>query len=443
MRLQNLSLALGLGLGLGLGLVTTGCAEPTTSIPAPADTSFDTAKSTLTRDTSPNATPGEITLLAEGNADFAMRLYGQTAATASGNAFFSPLSVTAALSMTYAGAEGQTATEMANALSFKLPADRLHVAMNALDLALASRSADAPAKHDGKPFALRSVNTTFGQKGFPFETPFLDTLAKNYGAGVQLADFKGQSEVERGKINSWVEKETEQKIKALLAPGSLSSVTRLVLVNAVYFNADWASPFNKDFTRDAPFTKLDGTKSDVPTMNQEMNVKYISAEGMQAIELPYEGRKVSMVVVLPRGDFKAFERAFDGKALLGTLAGLSQEKLVRVTLPKFELTGSSISLRKPLEALGMSAPFSKDADFSKMVSPSADKVHISDVIHNAFVRVDEKGTEAAAATAVVVAGSSSLPPKPELFNADRPFMIFIRDIPTNTVVFAGRIVAPK
>lgn len=438
MRLQNLALAL----GLGLGLMATGCAADTVTTPDPT---FDVAKSSLARDLSPSVTPVEMSQLAAGNAEFAMRLYNETAAKAEGNVFFSPLSVTTALAMTYAGAKGQTATEMATALSFKLPPERLHVAMNALDLALSSRSLDAPARKDGKPFALRSVNTTFGQKGYPFEAPYLDTLAKNYGSGVQLADFKAKPDAERLKINAWVEKQTDQKIKDLLGQGTISEITRLVLVNAVYFNADWANPFEKESTKNAPFTKLDGTKADVPTMNQELGVPYLSNDKLDAIELAYEGRKVSMVVVVPKGDFKTFETSFDGNALLATMAGLSTPTPVRVALPKFELTGESVSLTKPLKTLGMVSPFSEEkADFSGMLAPSVDKLHISDVIHKAFVRVDEKGTEAAAATAVVMAGATSIPvDPPKVFRADRPFLVFIRDVPTNTVLFTGRIVSPQ
>jgi serpin B len=440
MRIQNLALAL----ALGFAALQVGCAADSTSSVTP-DASFDVAKSSLARDTSPNATAAEMQKLAEGNAEFAMRLYGETAAKSEGNAFFSPLSVTTALAMTYGGAKGQTADEMAAALSFKLPADRLHVAMNALDLALSSRAADAPASTSGKPFALRSVNTTFGQKGFPFEAPYLDNLAKNYGAGVQLADFKADPNAERLKINGWVERQTESRIKDLLGEGTIDRITRMVLVNAVYFNADWASPFEKELTQTEPFTKLDGSKIDAPLMHQELSVPYLATDALEAIELPYEGRKVSMVVVLPKGDFKTFEKSFDGAALLSTMAGLKAQGDVRVALPKFELAGEAIRLSKPLKALGMDIPFSEEkADFSGIVSPSVDKLHIDEVIHKAFVRVDEKGTEAAAATAVVVAGTTSLPvDPPKVFRADRPFLVFIRDIPTNAVLFAGRIVSPK
>lgn len=424
------------------GLACTADSSGPPETPAPT---FEVARSNLTRDTSPNATPAELAALAEGNATFAMKLYGLTAAKGAGNAFFSPLSISTALGMAYAGARGDTATEMAKALEHRLPADRFHVAMNALDLQIASRGGAAAAKGtppSGKPFALRAVNTTFGQRGVPFEAPFLDTLATNYGAGVQLADFKTKPEEERLKINEWVAQQTERRIENLLPSGSIQDITRLVLVNAIYFNADWASPFEKEGTSPAPFTKLDGAQAQVPTMNMQTTAGYAETDGAQVLELRYMGNEVSMVVVLPKGDFRTFESSFDGKGLLSAMAGL-QTHTVRVSLPKFEFKGESVSLRKSLLALGMTKAFDADlADFSGMLSPAVDTLWISDVLHKAFVRVDEKGTEAAAATAVVVAGTTSVPTDVKTFRANKPFLFFVRDIPTNTAIFAGRIVAP-
>lgn len=423
-------------------LAMAGCAADTES-DLPPELSFDVAKSSLARDTNPNATAAEMAALAEGNAAFTMKLYGLTAAASEGNAFFSPLSISTALGMAYAGARGDTASEMAKALEHRLPAERHHVAMNALDLQIASRANGQASAPSGKPFALRSVNTTFGQKGMPFEAPFLDILASSYGAGVQLADFKAKSNDERLKINEWVAQKTERKIENLLGDGAISSSTRLVLVNAVYFNADWASPFSPEATRPQPFQKLDGSKPSVPMMYTATIAAYAETDTAQVLELGYMGGNVSMVVVLPRGDFKAFESTFDGKGLLSAMAGLKSHQ-VKVTFPKFELKGESISLQKSLVTLGMTKAFdAKAADFSGMVSPSVEKLWISDVVHKAFVRVDEKGTEAAAATAVALSGAPSVPTDEKTFKADKPFLFFIRDIPTNTMIFAGRMVSPQ
>ncbi len=426
-----------------LGLATLACSADVGGGAPPEPTSFEVAKSSLAREMSPNATAAEMASLAEGQAALTMKLYGAVAAGGSDNAFFSPLSISTALGMAYAGARGDTATEMAKALEHRLPADRFHVAMNALDLQIASRAQGQASAPSGKPFALRSVNTTFGQRGVPFESPFLDTLASSYGAGVQLADFKTKPNEERLKINEWVAQKTERKIEDLLAEGTINPITRLVLVNAVYFNADWASPFVPEATRPAPFTKLDGAKPSVPTMRASTMAGYGETDSAQVLELGYMGGKVSMVVVLPKGDFKTFESSFDGKGLLSAMAGLTPRQ-VDIALPKFELKGSSISLRDSLLALGMTKAFdAKTADFSGMLAPSVDKLWISDVIHKAFVRVDEKGTEAAAATAVVMAGAPSVPVEVKQFRADKPFLFFIRDIPTNTTIFAGRMVSPQ
>ncbi|HQY63775.1 MAG TPA: serpin family protein [Polyangiaceae bacterium] len=431
---------------LAAGLAVGGLACTAESLPpeAPSPT-FDVARSSLARDTSPNATPAELVALAEGNAAFAMKLYGLTAAKGEGNAFFSPLSISTALAMAYAGARGDTAKEMEKALEHRLPGARHHVAMNALDLQIAARgrvASAAGAPPSGKPFALRSVNSTFGQRGVAFEAPFLDTLATSYGAGVQLADFKNKPNEERLKINEWVAQQTERRIEDLLAEGTINAITRLVLVNAIYFNADWATPFEKEATAPATFTKLGGAQAQVPTMRGELSTGYAEIDGAQVLELRYMGGQVSMVVVLPKGDFRTFESSFDGKGLLSAMAGLTPHT-VRVSLPKFELKGQSVSLRESLLALGMTRAFDeRTADFSGMLSPDVDKLWISDVLHKAFVRVDEKGTEAAAATAVVLAGTTSVPADVKTFRADRPFLFFVRDIPTNTAIFAGRMVAP-
>lgn len=439
--MRHLSSIASLGLATLATLAVAGCAADTE--PQAPEPTFEVAQSSVARVTNPDATAAEMAALAEGNAAFTMKVYGLTAAASSGNAFFSPLSISTALGMAYAGARGDTATEMARALEHRLPADRHHVAMNALDLQIASRANGQAAAPSGKPFALRSVNTTFGQKGLPFESPFLDTLASSYGAGVQLADFKTKANDERLKINAWVSHKTEGKIEDLLAEGTISGLTRLVLVNAVYFNADWAHPFTAEGTRPQPFQKLDGSSPAVPMMSMSTMATYGETATAKVLELPYMGGQVSMVVVLPKGDFKAFEASFDGKGLLAATAGLEQHQVI-VTLPKFEIKGESFSLRKSLQALGMSKAFDgATADFSGMVAPSVEKLWVSDVVHKAFVRVDEKGTEAAAATAVAMAGAPSVPEELKTFKADKPFLFFIRDIPTNTTLFAGRIVSPE
>jgi serpin B len=343
--------------------------------------------------------------------------------------------------MTYAGARNATANEMAAAMHFSLPDARLHTSFNAVDLALAQRGKGAKAA-DGKAFRLNVVNSTFGQKGYPFEKPFLDTLALNYGAGVRLCDFTRQADPSRKMINQWVSDKTESRINDLLPQGSIDSDTRMVLVNAVYFNAAWAHPFQEAQTAPAPFHALDGSTPSVPMMNQTEELGYAADDLAQAVELPYDGNQVSMVVVLPRGDFKTYEAGFDASRAQAIFAGL-QGRSVQVSLPKFQIKGATISLKPALQALGMKQAFvDGQADFSGIVKPSVDALHIADVLHQAFVKVDEKGTEAAAATAVLLKAGAA-PVEVPSFVANRPFLFFVRDIPTGTVLFAGRVASPK
>lgn len=404
---------------------------------------FEIAQSGLARDTAPNATAAEVSQLSSDNAAFGADMYKQAAAAAgTGDVFFSPYSISSAIAMTYAGARNATAKEMAGAMRFSLQGDRLHTAFNAVDLALAQRGQGAKAA-DGKAFRLNVVNSTFGQKGYPFEKPFLDTLARNYGAGVRLCDFETQADPSRKLINQWVSDKTETRISDLLPQGSVTSDTRMVLVNAVYFNAAWKNPFLAERTATGAFHQLDGSTGSVPMMNQTEELGYAADDFAQAVELPYDGGQVSMVVVLPRGDFKAYESGFDGTRAEAILSSL-KPRSVQLSLPKFEIKGATFSVKPALQALGMKRAFvGGEADFSGIVSPSVDALFIQDVVHQAFVKVDEKGTEAAAATAVLVGRLSAVQDPPAVVVADHPFLFFVRDIPTGTVLFAGRVAAPK
>jgi serpin B len=342
--------------------------------------------------------------------------------------------------MTYAGARTQTAQEMATALHFTLPEERLHPAFDALDLALASRGAGATGA-DGEPFRLRVVNSIWGDKGTTFLTPFLDTLAVNYGAGLRVTDFAGATEPSREAINRWTADETEGRINDLLPQGAISVNTRLVLVNAIYFNASWETPFEPSSTTSQPFTRLDGTSSAVDTMTSTGALAYAEGEAFQAVEIPYSGHDTSMIVVLPReGAWAQFRSTFDAGVYDGIVGALTTAN-VSLSLPKLRIEGESVSLKESLAALGMGTAFSDGADFSGMIDPQADRLYISDVIHKAFINVDEKGTEAAAATGVVMNDRGAVG-ETKTFVANRPFYVFIRDIPTGAVLFMGQIMAP-
>jgi serpin B len=394
------------------------------------------AKSSLARQTSPQVAPADATSLVAGNTAFAADIFKEV--RDGNNTMISPYSMSIALAMTYAGAKGDTATGMAKALHFDLTPEKLHPAFDQLDLALASRGQDAQGK-DGKPFRLNVVNALWGQKGYDFVPDYLDTLAVDYGAAVNLEDFVSATEDSRKAINDWVAYQTEDKIKDLLAPGSIDSTTRLVLTNAVYFNASWAKKFEHDSTADAPFTLSDGTQVNVSTMHGDVSGSYADGADFVAAELPYDGQDTSMVVVVPKsGPLDAFEAGLDGAKLQAISAALEGAE-VAVSLPKFTFKGKA-SLSQALTALGMGVAFSDAADFSGIHAEGG--LEISDVIHQTFVAVDEDGTEAAAATAVVVGTTSIAPPGID-FKADRPFVFMIRDVQTGTILFLGHVTDPR
>ena len=374
--------------------------------------------------------------LVAGSNEFAFDLY-RALATEDGNLFYSPYSISLALAMTYAGARGETEQEMADTLHFTLPQDRLHPAFNGLDLELASRGQGAEGT-DEEGFRLNIANAIWGQEGYSFLERFLDTLAENYGAGLRIVDFEREAEKARVTINDWVADETEGKIRDLIPPGVIDDLTRLVLTNAIYFNAAWLSPFQEPNTEDGPFHTLDGREVQVPMMSQLASFGYAEGEGYQAVELPYDGEALSMVVLLPdAGEFEAFEGRLNADLFSSLAEDLTRRQVV-LTMPRFKYE-STFSLSDALKELGMPTAFTEFADFSGMNGEGG--LYIQDVLHKAFVSVDEKGTEAAAATAVVVGTTSAPSPDVEL-TIDRPFVFLIRDIQTGAVLFAGRVLDP-
>jgi len=391
-------------------------------------------KSDKERITSPAVNKSEQALLVEGNSAFAFELY-QAVKGKEGNIFYSPYSISVALAMTYAGARGETAQQMADTLHFLLDQDRLHPAFNWLDEELASRGEGARGK-DGEGFRLNIVNAIWGQKGYEFLTEFLDVLAENYGAGLRILDFVNQTEECRLAINDWVSDQTEGRIKDLIPEDVITVATRLVLTNAIYFNAAWEYPFNENMTVDGPFYLLDGDQVTVPMMEQTEGFGYTDGEGYQAVELPYDGEELSMVILLPEaGNFQAFEQGLQAPQVCDIITGL-QPSGVTLTMPRFEFD-SEFSLKNTLEDMGMPAAFSA-ADFSGMTGTR--DLYIRDVLHKGFVSVDEAGTEAAAATAVVMEEEA---PEPLVeVTVDRPFIFLIRDIETGAILFIGRVLNP-
>ncbi|MDB4943449.1 MAG: hypothetical protein JWP97_2983 [Labilithrix sp.] len=400
------------------------------------------ASSQQARITSPSVPAADADALRDGNAAFATDLYKELTrapAAASSNVFFSPYSISLALAMTYAGARGTTASQLATGMHFTLPAERLHPAFDALDLALTARGENA-AGSDGQPFRLRVVNSMWGAPETTFAPTFLDTLAESYGAGVRLTDFASDPEASRKTINEWTSTQTEARIKELLPAGSIQNVTRFVLVNAIYFNAAWKTPFEKEST--APGT-FHGVNGDVTTdlMHRSGTLAYAHGDGYQAIALPYDGDELSFVAVLPDA-LGAFEAGFSADQASGIAAALAPTENVALTLPSFEIKGATVSLKDVLAARGITDAFSPEkADFSGI--SATEKLWISDVVHQAFVAVKEKGTEAAAATAVIGAGSAAAPQKTIDVSFDKPFVFFVRDNATGAILFLGRYVSAK
>ena len=395
---------------------------------------FEVARSSLQRAT-PNVSDEALQQFARANANFAIALYDQIAEPGE-NLFYSPYSISAALAMTYAGANGQTETQMKQAMRFELDEPQLHEAFNALDRALEGRGDNLAEGETGEPFTLEIANSIWGQTGFPFVQGFLDTLAQHYGAGMRLLDFVADAEQARQIINAWVEMITRDRIKDLIPQGVITAATRLVLTNAIYFKASWKTKFDESATAQGPFTKLDGTTVQTDLMHlEDKGFARASGDGWTAAELPYVGDDVSMVVIVP-DDFDAYEGALTGEQLIAVFDSLSPQALT-LTMPKFEFE-AEFNLNDALKALGMTDAFDASADFTGMHEPGG--LFIQAVVHKAFVAVDEEGTEAAAATAVIV-GETSVPEFVE-FKADRPFLFFIRDRPTNSVLFAGRVLQP-
>ena len=358
-------------------------------------------KSDKERITSPDVSATDVSLLVEGNSAFAFELY-KALKGEEGNLFYSPYSISLALAMTYAGACNETAQQMADTLQFMLDQNSLHPAFNWLDAELASRGEGAAGK-DGEGFRLNIVNAIWGQKDYEFLPAFLDVLAENYGAGLRILDFINETEQSRVAINKWVSNQTEGCIEDLIPQGAIDTMTRLVLTNAIYFNAAWAYPFDEKMTADGPFYLLDGGQVSVPMMKQTESFGYTEGTGYQAVELQYDGGELSMVILLPEaGKFEAFEEGLQAQQVCDIISGL-QPTEVALTMPQFEFD-SEFSLKDTLAGMGMPIAFSGGADFSGMTGNP--ELFISDVVHKAFVAVDEAGTEAAAATAVEMALTS-------------------------------------
>lgn len=439
------------GLLIATIMVMTGCStispSPITSptevvSPTEANVTTDTEyiKSEMAREMAPSVDPADLTTLAEDNAAFALDFYQQIR-DADGNLIFSPFSLSLALTMAMAGAEGSTQEGMAEALNLSLPEDTLYPAFDALLLAINASSGQVTEEREGNPFQLNIANGLWGQAGFLFEEAFLDTLAQYFGAGLYTVDYQNAPDAARQLINDWINDETEGKIPNLIPEGAIDSLTRLVLANAIYFNGSWYYPFDENQTEQAPFYLLDGseTTAEMMQLNGE-RLAYTRGDGYQVVQLPYLSADFVMTLWVPdSGDFETFEAGLAGDQITAIREQLGSEE-VNLQMPKFDFK-TSTNANDPLRTLGMDEAFDPEvADFSGMTRE--DKLLITDVLHKATITVDENGTEAAAATAVILGVTSAMPGEPISLIIDRPFLFTIDHKPTGTILFMGRVVQP-
>lgn len=393
---------------------------------SPLPTPLSVAESPLAPPAADHSPP--VAPLAAGNSRFAFALY-QRLRTGEDNLFYSPYSISLALAMTYAGARGETADQMAETLHFTLPPAELHERFYELNQGLNSSAA-------GDDFTLQIANSLWAQTGYPFRNEFLSLLADFYESELREVDFADPDAREQARqtINDWVSDETQGKIEELFAEGVLNAMTRLVLANAIYFKAEWEQPF-QPVPEPREFTLLDGEAVMAPMMTRRAVTGYNAGADYEALQLAYKGERVEMVILLPApGEFAGFEAALDAARIEEILQDLAQAD-IRLTMPKFEYE-SSFALAETLAAMGMPNAFMEGlADFSAMTDGD---LFLSHVEHKAYVAVDELGTEAAAATGVVAEATSV----PQLVTIDRPFLFLIRDRESGVVLFAGRVLDP-
>ena len=415
----------GLGALVLVGAIVSGC---TSQAAAMAEATSQATRAAV----SPDAATQAATAVDAFGLDFY-----KAAFTAGGNAVFSPTSIVLALSMAQAGAVGETASQMDTVLHSAAGTGDGN-GINSLDQSLAGLSGtfkDANGKD--LELTLRIANAPFAQSGLQLQRAYLDTLASRYGAGLRLVDFANAPAGACKLIDGWVSDQTEGRIPKLLE--SLDSATHLVLVNAIYLQAPWQTPFDVQNTNPEPFTRSDGSQVSVPTMGLNLSVAdYASGSGWQAVELPYAGGSLVMTIVVP-DNLATFERSLDVARFAQITASLEPTD-VDLTLPRFKIETKS-DLSSVLAQMGMPLAFDPDrADFSGITTQ--EQLYISAVIHQANISVDEKGTEASAATAVVMTAGLA-PSKQVTLHVDRPFIFAVRDTNTGAILFLGRVTDPS
>lgn len=368
---------------------------------------------------------------------FAFDFYQQARQDSADNLIFSPYSISTAFAMVYAGARNTTESEMAQGFHYDLPQDELHVALNRL-----SQDLTATATEEGE-FELSIANAVWAQKDYELNSSYLDVLAAQYGAGVRIEDFKNEAgrATAVDNVNTWVSEATREKIKSIVNERTFTENTRMVLANAIYFYADWVSPFNAEVTRPMPFIANDGTTNEVDMMVQQLFTGYAEGDGWQAIALPYQGGRVRMVAIRPADDtFDDFEAGLTAAQFDDITAALAQTEVL-VFLPKFEYETTLDELPALLQPLGINQLFEEEIADLSGIEPKQE-LFVAKAIHKATITVDEEGTEAAAVTVITVdgAGSAAPPEEPKEIMFDHPFFYVIQDEVTGTILFVGRVV---
>lgn len=430
-------LAASCGTAEDTGTTTTSLAPGTTG---PAVQQGELVRADVDRATVTDATDDEVAALVAGDSEFAFDLF-RAAGVGGENVFLSPYSIAAALTMTYAGARGITAEQMADALRFGVAGDRIDVARNELDLRIAQVPEPLP-DDDREPLAIEIANSLWGQYDYPFLEEFLTTLAESYDAGMNLVDFRTSAEEARIAINDWVEEETAGRIEDLIPEGVVNSLTRLVLVNAIWFKASWADQFEPEATADGTFVTLDGTEVTVPFMNGTARRGYMSGDDFELLRMPYAG-DASMIVIMPdEGRYNDVVGRLDADFVVDALGQVGSQE-VNLAFPKFEFT-SEFSLSGVLAEMGMSEAFvppagDGGADFTGITEER--ELFVQEVVHKAFVKVDETGTEAAAATAVII-GLTAVEDPPVRVEVNRPFVFLIEHSSTGEILFLGQVTNP-
>ena len=374
----------------------------------------------------------DLKVVVDGNTKFALNLYQKLKDT-EGNLFLSPYSISTVLAMTYAGARDNTAKQMAETMHFSLDQKQLHPAFAELQATLNT-------VQQKRKVTLHVANSLWPQKGYPFLKEYLCLTKKYYGVTITPVDYKTARGAASKMINTWVEDKTKKKIKDIIQPGVLDALTRLILVNAIYFKGNWASQFRKSATKDVPFYLTQKESVSVPMMNQEETFGYAEYENIQILKLPYIGNDLSMLVLLPKkiDSLADLEKSLTANNLERWRNRL-YNKEVYVFLPKFKMT-SQFYLGEMLKSMGMTDAFNDNkANFLGM-DGNPNWLYIATVIHKAFVDVNEEGTEAAAATAVATKCAGGSPPL--VFRADHPFLFLIQDNTTGSILFIGRVVNP-